>query len=172
MDTFIWEKKNIHTLLKRCKSAHCWCVLLRTWTQPYLHGNATTPLQVIARVEGDCGCNSRRRAGFQAVAGTNKLWQGLKSVDPQLDELTLERKRAKRSTGRLGGNIESEKTKKQTNVAWQDTEFSHWTHYHSITAALVALTLEWAKLFNYAINWLWGKRCPFGRSAGPRRWRS
>lgn len=84
-------------------------MLQKTGLQPYLHGNATAPLQVIARVEGNCGCNRRRGAGFQAVAGTNELRQGLKCVDPQLDELTLERKRAKRSTGRLGSNIKPDK---------------------------------------------------------------
>lgn len=96
---------------------------------PYLQGNATAALQVVAGVEGDCGCDSRRRAGFQAVAGTNELWQGLKSVDPQLDELALECERAKRSAGRLGGDIESDKTNKKKNphVALQVTEFSQLT---------------------------------------------
>lgn len=93
----------------RSDKSGCWCVLQKTWLQPYLHSNATAPLQVIAGAEGNCGCNGRRRAGFQAVAGANKLWQGLKSVDPQLDELTLECKRAERSTGRLGSNIQSDK---------------------------------------------------------------
>lgn len=68
----------------------------------YLHGDAAAPLQVIARSEGDGGGDGRRRAGFQAVAGTNELRQGLQGVDPQLNKLALECKRAQRSAGSLG----------------------------------------------------------------------
>lgn len=67
----------------------------------YLHGNAAAPLQVIARGEGDGGGDGRRRAGFKAVAGTDELRQGLQGVDPKLNELTLECKRAQWCAGGL-----------------------------------------------------------------------
>lgn len=71
----------------------------------YLHGDAAAPLQFIAWGEGDAGGNSGRRAGLQAIAGTNELWQGLQGVNPQLNELTLECERAQRSAGSLQGEI-------------------------------------------------------------------
>lgn len=58
----------------------------------YLDGDASAALQIVARGHGDGGGDGRRRAGFQAVAGTYELRQGLQGVDPQLNELTLERK--------------------------------------------------------------------------------
>lgn len=69
----------------------------------YLHGDASAALQVIAWGDGDGGSDGGRGAGFQAVAGTNELWQRLQSVDTQLNELTLKRERAKRSTCSLRG---------------------------------------------------------------------
>ncbi len=56
----------------------------------YLHGDAAAPLQVVARGEGDGRGDGRRGAGFQTVAGTNELRQGLQGFDPQLNELALE----------------------------------------------------------------------------------
>lgn len=63
------------------------------WTQSvfYLQWDAAAALQVVARGEGDGSGDGGRRAGFQAVAGTNELRQGLKSIDTQLNEVTLER---------------------------------------------------------------------------------
>ena len=71
----------------------------------YLHGDAAAPLQVVARGEGDGGGDGGRRTGFQTVAGTNELRQGLQGVDPQLNELALECKRAQRSAGSLERGI-------------------------------------------------------------------
>lgn len=67
----------------------------------YLHGDAAAALQVVAGVMRDGGCNGRRRAGLQAVAGTDELRQGLQGVDPQLNELALECKWAQWSAGGL-----------------------------------------------------------------------
>lgn len=67
----------------------------------YLHGNTAAPLQVIARGEGDGGSDGRRRTGFKAVAGTDELWQGLQGVNPKLNELALECKRAQWRAGGL-----------------------------------------------------------------------
>lgn len=113
-----------HFVCCETQSARCWWALLETRRESYLHGNATTALQVIARVEGDCGCNCGRGAGFQAVAGANQLGQGLQRVDAQLDELTLECERAKRSAGRLEkqlNQVTSHEYRSVTNVARQDT---------------------------------------------------
>lgn len=77
----------------------------------YLHGDPPASLQFIAWSEGNGRRNGRGRACFQAVTGTNELWQGLQSVDTQLDELTLECKRAKGSAGSLEGEI------KQTHIS-------------------------------------------------------
>lgn len=67
----------------------------------YLHGDAAATLQVVAGGQRDGGCDGRRRAGLQTVAGTDELRQGLQGVNPQLNELALECKRAQRSAGGL-----------------------------------------------------------------------
>lgn len=67
----------------------------------YLHGYASTALQLVSRGQGDGGGDGRWGAGLQAVAGTDELRQGLEGVDTQLNELTLEGERAQGSAGSL-----------------------------------------------------------------------
>lgn len=78
------------------------------WNRIYffnLQRDAAAPLQLVAGGERNGGGDGRRGAGFQAVACTNELRQGLQSVDAQLNELTLECKRAQRGTGSLKGQM-------------------------------------------------------------------
>lgn len=91
------RENQTHFLLAGLNFHLSWCF--------YLHGDTSAALQFVAWGEGDACSNGGRRAGLQAVAGTNELWQGLQGVDPQLNELTLECERAQGSAGSLEGGI-------------------------------------------------------------------